>query len=88
MRMVSEKTMEFLRERFEQCIEDWLDDPDEQFTSWTHAEFAEWIETMVTVGKDVERDFWTLLAESGTEYERNRVNKMLKKTGIKKEQPS
>lgn len=74
---ISEEALEFLREQYRDSLANWLDDPDEQFTAWTHAEFLEWYEKMIRIGKEVGFEFWTVAAEEATEYEINRAKKML-----------
>jgi len=82
MKMVSEKTMEFLRDQYERVIDDWFDDPDGQFTEWTPAEFAAWYQMMLTVGQECGKDFWQTAWAVATDYEIDRVQEMLKTAGM------
>jgi hypothetical protein len=83
---ISEQTLTFLREQYERNLDDWFDDPDEQFTGWTHAEFLEWYNRMVAIGNEIGTPFWKV-AERGhedfgpSEDEIDRVKAMLRAAG-------
>jgi hypothetical protein len=85
MKMISERTYKFFREQYERVVHDWFDDPDDQFTGWTHADLLDWWETLQVAAKDLDLDFWKMVrdeeAADCTEYEINRVKAMLKKAG-------
>lgn len=81
MKMVSERTCKFFRDEYENVVQGWFDDPDEQFTGWDHADLLDWWETLRIVALDLELDFWKVIEEQATSYEINRVKKMLKEAG-------
>jgi len=84
---ISDQTLEWFREAYTQQLDDWFDDPDEQFTAWSHAECKAWYESMLTIGEQIGWPFWftveqLLIQEDVTDYEINRVKTMLKKVGV------
>ena len=82
MILVSEKTVEFLRDAYERTIDDWFDDPDEGFTGWTPEEFLEWYKAMLAVGEDIEMNFWETAWKVSTDFEIDRVQRMLRIAGV------
>lgn len=80
---ISKVALKFLRDAYERTLEEWFDDPDEQFTGWTHAEFLKWFEEMVQIGKEIRKPLWTVAKKYATDYEIDRVKKMLREAGYK-----
>lgn len=82
MATISDKTLQYLRDQYEQNIENWFDDPDEQFTGWNHAEFVEWYNDMLAIGEEIGTPFWQVAWAQATDYEIDQVQEMLKEAGV------
>jgi hypothetical protein len=78
MKMICDRTFELLRSIYVQVVHELLDDPDEQFTGWTHKEFADYFDTLVVAGKDCELDFWAIAEVEGSGFEIDRLKTMLR----------
>lgn len=74
---ISKEALEFLRESYVRTIQEWFDDPDEQFVSWTREEFLEWLIKMMRIGEEIKTPFWKVAKKEATEYEIQRVQKMI-----------
>ena len=74
---ISKDTLEFLRESYAKTIQEWFDDPDEMFVSWTREECLEWVIRMMKIGEEIKTPFWEVAQKEATEFEIGRVKKMI-----------
>ncbi len=73
MAEVSLTTMSYLAWACENDIENVLDDPDES----SPVSLQEWYEILQKVCSDCDKDFWEIANRVGTEYEVQRLKKLL-----------
>ena len=79
---ISEQTLAYIRGQYEQNLDNWFDDPDEQFTGWSHSEFLDWYSQMVAIGDEIGTPFWRVAFQQATDYEIDRVKEMLRESGV------
>ena len=73
---MNKKTFEFLRRAYAEEIAEFLDDPDEGFKQWSHADLAAWCADMLLIGDDCSMNFWKTVRLVGTDYEIARFERM------------
>lgn len=82
---ISPETLEFLSYQYANTIYDWISDDNqfdpfsEKFNDRYKVDFINWLNKMIIIGQDIDKDFWELVTGLGTEYYRNKTNELLKK---------
>lgn len=70
--IISETTFDFLVNSYENSIHEFLDDPD-GMTGSDAQQIVEIYENLTLVGKDINKDFWEIAKQEGTDYEIGRL---------------
>lgn len=85
MKMISNKSHEFLTYAYEHFVKEFLDDPDGMAGGDGPEELkqmAEQYEQLCVVAKDCDKNFWETAVQEGTSYEIRRLIAYLKEAGV------